>query len=569
MRRALLMLTILLPVAVAIGLTPLLQAGEDDVLQAMRAELTRSQQRLRLPDYVEPYYLAYRLDDERGAYGVCTLGATQREGELRNRRLYAEVRVGDYDFDNTSMRNEMDTFDPDIDTADYLHFIDAPLDDDVDALRARLWRLTDLRFKNAVAAYLSKKARGVYRETPDVDLADFTREEPVKFVQPPLNVEIDKDKWLTIARRASLLQKRFPQLLTMDVSFQASIRTKYLLSTEGTELVTREYLFAFFAQAEALTDDGMTVSHAYARYARSAAGMPDEAEVLAGVEQMAKELVALRNAPELGPYAGPAILDPSVAGTFFHEAIGHRLEGDRTRSHDEGQTFKNKIGELILPPFLNVYDDPTVARAAGVDLNGYYRYDDQGVPAQRADLVRAGRMIGWLLSRRPVEGFAHSNGHGRASPSREPMSRMGNLFITVDETVSLKKLKKMLLAQARRQDKPYGLWLRRGLGGETATDRYNFQAFASRPVLLYRVDAQTGAEELVRGVELVGTPLTSVNKVIAAGDDVGAFNGYCGAESGFIPVSSVAPSLLVSEIELQRVRDKPTKPPILPAPYLN
>jgi len=244
------------------------------------------------------------------------------------------------------------------------------------------------------------------------------------------------------------------------------------------------------------------------------------------------------------------------------------LEGDRTRNTDEGQTFKGKLGKDILPNFIDVYDDPTVVRYGSSYLNGYYAFDEEGVPSRRADLVREGKLVGFLLSRKPIEHFSQSNGHGRASAARAPMSRMGSLFIVTRQTVTAAKMKEMLLEQARAQGKPYGLRLTHGMAGETATDQFNFQAFANRPTLLYRVDAQTGKEELVRGVELVGTPLLSINKVLAAGDDSGVFNGYCGAESGFIPVSSVAPSLLVSEIELQRVRDKPTKPPILPAPYL-
>jgi TldD protein len=543
------------------------ESDDDPVVQAMRAELTRSRAELRLPDYVEPYYIAYRLRENDTFYFAAVLGAAFGQGGGRSRKIGVAVRVGDYALDNTSSRTEFEHWDPDMDTFNYLNYVDLPVDNETDAIRAQFWRLTDLRFKNALAMYLAKKGRMVYREDPDIDLPDFTREEPTIAVEPPLTIGLDKDAWRATAREASLILKEFPELLDTRAEVQVNWVTDYFLNTEGSTVVTRDFTFAFIAQASALADDGMTLNHYFTRYARSAAGIPDRADVLVGVRKMAEELVRLRVAPVLEPYTGPAILDPTVAGVFIHEAIGHRLEGDRTRGVDEGKTFKGKVGEKILPEFLDITDDPTLRRLAGLDLNGHYRFDDQGVPAQRVELVQAGTLLNFLRGRTPIPSFAKSNGHGRAALPYQPMSRMGTLIVNARRTMPLAKLKRELLKQARRDDKPYGLWLRGGMSGETATDQFNFQAFANRPVLLYRVDATTGEEELVRGAEVVGTPLLSISKVMAAGDDIGVFNGYCGAESGYVPVSAVAPSLLVREIELQRVQDKPTKPPVLAPPY--
>jgi len=542
-------------------------AADDPILAAMQAELARSQESLQLPDYVAPYYLAYRLQETRGFYVTGTCGALFDDGGGRTRQIAVEVRVGDYAFDNTSTRSEFDSFDPDLDTFNYMNYVDLPIEDETDAIRGQFWRLTDLRFKNALAMYLAKKARLVYREDPDKRLDDFSHEQPARHVDAPLEIGIDKDLWRDTVRRASLILLEYPELLDTEARLQAQWITRYLIDTEGSVVVTRVYHFAFIAGAAALAKDGMTLQHSYARYARSAAGMPKPEEVLDGVRQMARDLLDLRLAPVLEPYAGPAILDPTVAGVFFHEAIGHRLEGDRTRGIDEGKTFKGKIGQEILPTFLDLVDDPTLRRAAGRDLNGHYAFDDQGRPAQRVTLVEAGVLRDFLRSRTPIEGFDVSNGHGRASILYRPISRMSNLLVRSRKTMSTDKLKRELLKLARKANKPYGLWLRSGMGGETATDQFNFQAFANRPVMLYRVDARTGKEQLVRGVEVVGTPLLSVSKVIAAGDDIDVFNGYCGAESGYVPVSTVSPSLLVREIELQRTQDKPTKPPVLPPPY--
>jgi hypothetical protein len=129
------------------------------------------------------------------------------------------------------------------------------------------------------------------------------------------------------------------------------------------------------------------------------------------------------------------------------------------------------------------------------------------------------------------------------------------------------ELKRLLIAEAKRQGKPYGLIIQDITGGNTNTLSYGYQAFKGTPRLAYRVDVLTGKQELVRGIELVGTPLTSINKLVATSDEARVFNGYCGAESGYVPVSTVAPAALISEIELQRVARANERSPILPAPW--
>ncbi|MEC9072228.1 MAG: metallopeptidase TldD-related protein, partial [Myxococcota bacterium] len=233
---------------------------------------------------------------------------------------------------------------------------------------------------------------------------------------------------------------------------------------------------------------------------------------------------------------------------------------------EEGQTFADYIGKPILPSFISVEDDPTLLRQGDISLNGHYRYDDQGVPAQTARLVTNGVLKGFLLGRRPVAGFDTSNGHGRAQGIRSPVARMGNLIVTADKVVTKEALRQRLLAEAKANGRPYGLIIRDVSGGATNTSSYGFQAFKAEAHMVYRVDALTGAEELVRGVDLVGTPLASLSKILAAGDGVGVFNGYCNAESGMIPVSTVAPAVLFSEVELQRSARGRSRAPILPAP---
>jgi len=278
------------------------------------------------------------------------------------------------------------------------------------------------------------------------------------------------------------------------------------------------------------------------------------------------ELTALRAAPTIDPYTGPAILEADAAGVLFHEAVGHRLEGERQNNDAEGKTFRGQVGRTVLPAFITVIDDPTTTTRAGKQLNGFYGFDEEGVKAQRVTLVKEGVLQSYLLSRRPVEGFLQSNGHGRSQGNRKPVARMANLIVESKKRFPAAELKKQLIAEARRQGKPFALLIRDITGGNTNTTSFGYQAFKGTPRLVFKVDTKTGQETLVRGVEIVGTPLSSINRILATGDTEGVFNGFCGAESGMVPVSTVSPAVLLQEIELQRSLEGKDRPPLLPSP---
>jgi predicted Zn-dependent protease len=266
------------------------------------------------------------------------------------------------------------------------------------------------------------------------------------------------------------------------------------------------------------------------------------------------------------PFTGPAILSGQAAGVFFHEIFGHRIEGHRQKDERDGQTFAKMINQKILPEFMSVYDDPTLKKYGDTDLNGHYLYDDQGVKAQRVGVVQKGVLKKFLMCRSPIKGFSVSNGHGRAQAGRRPVSRQGNLIIESSKTVPYETLRKMLLDECKKQGKTYGLLFDNISGGFTFTGRRLPQSFNVTPITVYRVYVDGRPDELVRGVDLIGTPLTSFSKVFAAGDKHDVFNGMCGAESGRVPVSAVCPPLLTAQIEVQKKYKASDKPPVLPPP---
>jgi predicted Zn-dependent protease len=320
------------------------------------------------------------------------------------------------------------------------------------------------------------------------------------------------------------------------------------------------------AVAVTRADDGMDLFRMQTFEAETVDGLPRQAELEAAMRELGKSLVALRKAPVTEPFDGPVILSGRASAVFFHEVLGHRLEGQRQRGDEEGQTFTKDVGKPVLPAFLSVADDPTVTTFGKTWLSGSYEYDDEGEKARRVDLIQDGVLKTFLMSRLPIASFSSTNGHGRAETGRVPTGRQGNLIVTSTKSVPETELRKQLIEEAKKQGKPYGLYFEDISSGFAVTQRSSPQAFQVIPLVVWRVYVDGRPDELVRGVSIVGTPQAAMKRILVTGDRSEVFNGECGAESGTIPVSAVAPAMLVSEMETQKQAQGTARPPILAIP---
>jgi predicted Zn-dependent protease len=544
----------------------------DPVFDAMRAELGRARAGLRLDGYPAPYFVSFQLWQLEEAEVGATLGAAYTDDQRRRAVAAVDVRVGDYDLDNSENSDDALGFEL---FQRYQPSAVAPLGDDPRAVAHTLWLLADYRYKEALLSYSRIRGQRAFEREPDDRPPSFSREEPGEALVDAAPPAAERQAALAGWRRewgevAQRLSRRFldrPEIFDSQVVVKAREVTRRFVTTEGTALRTHDRFVSFTVTAVTRAADGMLLDHSYVLYWRTPEQAPQEAELAAGVDGLVADLLALRAAPVLDPYTGPAILAPQATGVFFHEALGHRLEGQRQHGDEEGQTFRGQVGRAVLPRFLSVVDDPTLPAFEGHPLNGWYRFDEEGVAAQRTVLVEDGVLRRFLLGRRPVEGFAQSNGHGRATFGQRPVARMANLMVLGAGGLGDGELKQRLIAEARRLGKPFGLRIESIQGGSTDTTSYGYQVFKGTPRMVYKVDAETGEETLVRGVEFVGTPLTALNRIVAVGSRYDVFNGYCGAESGFVPVATVAPATLFEEVELQRSHQPKERPQVLPPPW--
>jgi len=525
----------------------------------MKAELARSQEKLKSQPE-PPYFISYEIAEEHSLYVSGAFGKVTSSSEGRHRALNTQVRVGDYALDNThEIRGEFNGAFNGGSAA-------IPIDNDVDAIRAALWYQTDQHYKRAMEQFTKIKTNVKVKVAQEDQSPDFSREEPEHYSEAITDIKLDKKVWEDKIRKYSAPFAAYTNIYQGEAFLQAGNETRWYVNSEGSVIQTSQPAIHLFIYANTKASDGMELPRYESYFGFSEKDLPDDATVLKAVDKMIHDMEALRVAPVVDPYTGPAILSGRASGVFFHEIFGHRVEGARQKNSNDAQTFKKMIGQPVLSKDFSVYFDPTMRRLGNTELAGYYTYDNEGVKARRVAVVENGVLKTFLMSRKPVEGIAQSNGHGRGQIGLSPVARQSNLIVEVAPSAVQPDLKKLLIEEVKKQGLPFGLFFDDIEGGFTFTGRTVPNAFNVLPLMVYRIYPD-GREELVRGADLIGTPLTTFSKIVAADKNVAVFNGICGAESGGVPVSAASPAIYVSQIEVQKKAKSQERIPILPAPF--
>jgi predicted Zn-dependent protease len=533
-------------------------AGDGILLDSMNQELMRNFQALKQKAEPAPYFMAYEVSDIDSHEVGATLGVLNSANNEHNRFLDVTVRVGDQKLDNyRRVRGDRIQFTSGMPVA---------VEDVPEALKARMWLETDRVYRAAADRLIRIKTNQQVKAADRDQSNDFSSQESYAHAESTFKAAWDQTRWTQAARDWSREFRAYPNLLSSNVTISDQADNRYIVNTEGTRIEQGRGFARIFISASGKAKDGMDVSDFETFEAFDPSGLPSPEKVKAAIQKVGKNVEALIVAPTAEPFVGPAIFSGRASGVFFHEIFGHRIEGHRQKDESEGQTFTKSVGEKILPEFLSVTFDPNMKQAAGVDLNGWYEYDDEGVPGKTVKAVENGILRSFLMSRSPIDGFDKSNGHGRRQPGLEVVSRQSNLIVSSTRAVPQDKLRQMLIEEVKKQNKPYGLYFEDITGGFTTTQRAGLQAFSVMPVIVYRIYADGRPDELIRGADIVGTPLASFAKIIATSDKTEVFNGYCGAESGSVPVSAVSPAILISEIEIQKKDSGQDLLPLLPSP---
>jgi TldD protein len=529
------------------------------ILGTMQSELDRSMAAFSKAD-PPVYFISYTIADRQYSEVSGSNGALLSSTENRARWLEVQTRVGSYKQDDTHKLGDR----PPSWTSPGTSTV---LDDDLPVLSREIWRETDKQYRAASQALIKVKTnQQVQVQTAEGAAPDFSAEAPRSYVGPRVEMHVDRAPWEARVRKYTAAFSQSPAVLNSIATFTALAANQYEVTSEGTKLAFGQIHYRLELYVQSKAPDGMDINRYNNFDWLDPKDAPDDKTVLEHVQTMINETEALDKAPLVDPYAGPALLTGRAAAVFFHEVFGHRAEGFRQKDINEGQTFTSKIGEQILPSFISIKDDPTESLFGGQMLLGNYLYDDEGVKGEDVLLVDHGVLKTFLMSRSPLVDIPHSNGHGRRQLGFVPVARQGNLIVSSTKEVSNAELRKMLIELVKAQGKPFGLLIDDIAGGFTFTGRGQPQAFQVLPLVVYKVFPDGRPDQLVRGVDIVGTPLVSLTKIVATGNAPEIFNGYCGAESGSVPVSAVAPAILISEMEVQKKETSTDRPPILPPP---
>jgi TldD protein len=577
-------------------------ADSDKTLAAMQDELERARTRLELkiPDTnqpARPYYIQYRILDLDVRTIVAEFGALVSSTHGRNRIMSVDVRVGDNNLDSSNF----------ITDEGFSGFLGSTgtvgIDRDYDSLRQDLWLASDQAFKAAVENY-SKKQAFMSRLAKAPSIPDFSPATATVSVEPLHDSDWTTRNWEQEARTVSAALRQFPQLYSSRVTYHLIYTTSYLLNTDGTKIRANHSLAAIEASLETESDDGMNLHNFYAAYRHRPDQLPAADAVRKELEKAGEQLITLRVSPPAADYDGPVLFEAPAAGSLLAQMFGPSLSGargplamqsafdqlmDRLGGRSE---WTGKLGSRVLPGTVSLLDDPTATQFQGRDLLGTYDVDQEGVKAQRVELINNGLLLNFLMSRRPGPDLDHSNGHGRAAYLGDPRPMASNLFFSSSAAISPDEVKKKFMDECKQAGNKWCLIVREMdnpvLGVREQEDLSDIVMGAASgaatgdrlPLLVYRVDVADGRESLIRGARLTGLTLRAVRNIAAVGNDATAFDfmqsqqaGFAGtalaafgsADSG-VPSTVVAPSLLLDDVEVHGARGEPERLPLVPPP---
>lgn len=536
----------------------------DRLVEILRKDVSRPL-RMKVEGFPKVYYCSFLLRDENWFETWASCGSVHKRKSGQDRNVYCDLRVGSYKYDQVA-NGGLKEHDEDLDSNNYTT---VPIDDgNYDGLRMALWRLTEAKFREAILDFNERISAKISKVDPNSQLKSFTSLARITSRKVSHPEEVDQEKWVNYCKKVSKWINSLDGLTSGWVEFESSQETRIFVNTENSVIVQHSQIFCLSATLKKLTRDGVNLEQNVVFNTGSQSELPKAEKFERMIEVKHHHLMNLAKAKRLHSFSGPVLLYPKPAGVLIHEALGHRIEGSRLLSTAEGQTLKNQVGKKILNVPLTIRDNPRLRKFDDKHCIGAYDFDDEGTPAQDTLLVEAGILRNFLNTRAPLTPSGHIlNGHARNKGEQRPVSRMAVTVIDSQETCNILELRKRLLLEIKSQRKPFGLIVYETSGGETGTDSYDFQAFSGE-ISYATMIFPDGREKVIRGVNFIGTPLQSLNNIIASGNVKEINNGFCGAESGFIPITTISPAILLSELELHSKEEELSTPYILPKPKI-
>ena len=546
------------------------------IFSAMKDELNRSMSMLQMEDLEKPYYISYKIQEDISSAISASFGALISSNHNKSRILAVDVRVGDYSFDN---RNFSDF------GSVRLSVALSTLDTDYSVIRQDLWRATDLAYKNALEM-ITKKRAAIQTQEIEEKIDDFEKIEPISSVEVQPIVTIDKTEWETRLKRLSEIFKDFMNLDETRLNFSAIFSRHFFLNSEERKFHFSELIISLDVFIAGRAEDGTKVINAKRFHARSLNDFPSETELADQIRALAEETELLRSSPIMEDYDGPILLKGEPAAEFFilfltDDISDNRvpiMEDPRRQSLASQSKLSRKLNRRVAADLISAVDDPTMTHFNGIPMIGTYSIDDEGIKPDPLQIIENGILKNYYMSRIPTKHFSHTNGHGRASLGYVPVGRIGNLIISAEDGLSPDSLKKEFIQLCRDEGLEYGIMVSRFLSPAHASTASNmgfpssYRPYASRevlvPIMAYKVYVDDGREELIRGFEIIDVKVRLMRDILYAGNDAAVYNYFDFGPSGRIAATVVAPSIVLEEVEIRKIQQKPMKAPLLKNPYI-
>lgn len=512
------------------------------IFKAMETELNRSMKKLKIGKN-KPYFIAYTIIDGDYIFMEATLGKFTKNYTDHYRTAFTRVKVGDYQYDNSIFKRKRRGR-----RARGLRTrISIPLEDDLVTIRHKLWLLTDSQFKEAVNQFTRKKETEELQVKRE-EIADFSKVKPVEYYEETKKIDINKKAWKEKLKRLSLVFKNHPEIEKSTVSLQIWVEIKYLSNSEGTKIKDHNIGYKIDINASTTSQDEIPITSSYSFYGYKEDDLPTEVELREKIAKIIEDINERLNSEVINGYLGPVLVEAPASGFLFLKLIGKNVLGNREDYENSRLLFYNRLNRKVTDRSISVSTDPTIQYYNGVPLSDYRLYDAEGVKSRRVNVIENGIFKNYLMTRTPIKGFEQSNGYAKMIPWQAKIEPgIGNLFVETKDKMSYEQLKEKLITLCKEQNLPYGLIIRR------------FDINRKIPTSAVKVDVNTGEETPVFGFDAVFvSDLTILDKIIALADDEKVCNTYQG--------SSVAPSILIEELEFKENRDLFKKPPLIDSP---
>jgi TldD protein len=565
------------------------EISDNVLLKAASDELQRNIKNLRIEKQEQPYYISYQINEDEEIEIKAEFGGILYSNYDKNRKVFVDIRVGDYHFDNSNFVCK--TRSSQIIESDHTNL---PLENDYDAIRHALWIVTDGTYKKALAKFSRKKAT-LQNQPRKEDIPDNTKVTMKKIIEPVATLEISIPYWTETIKEISQIFQDYPKIQESNVVFHTQVGNKYFLDTEGDVSRTAQTLAFIEIEAKTQSKNGDPIEDRLGFFGHNSKQLPEKSIVLARVKAFAETLSLKSDLEKTEDYSGPVLFIGQAAAELFFQILGKGISDPKTPlfenemlsrgagKKDMGMLTK-RIGRRVMSDFISAYDDPTLANWQEVPLIGHYLVDDEGTNAEKVLVAEDGRLLNVLMGRAPIKKIKQSNGHARyreETYGARTCGMVANLIIDSREQYSQQELKDLLLEICDDFESSYGIIVTRLQTTKPLTlkDRYMHYfsgvtggggaetPILSSPTIAYKIDVETGQTDLIRGLDFASITPRILRDIVATGDEHYIYNFlHRDIEGNVYPMSVITPAVLIEEVDMETREVKPKKLPILEHP---